>query len=73
MVIDHPRARADRLGIRIDFPGESHAVLMSETRPITWDEFFRIFEDQELLLSYDDEPMGDDPTEWYHYEKRQAG
>ncbi len=72
MIIDHPNARGDKVGIRIDFPGESHEVLMSETRPISWPEFFQIFEDQQLLLSYEDEPTGTDPTEWYHYEKRQA-
>ena len=72
MIIDHPVARADRLGIRIDFPGETHEVLMGETRPASWEEFFRIFEDQQLLLSYDDEPTTTDPTEWYRFEKRNA-
>jgi uncharacterized lipoprotein len=70
MIIDHPVARADKLGIRIDFPGETHEVLMSETRPATWDEFFQIFEDQNLLLTYEEEPGGGDPTEWYRFEKR---
>ncbi len=69
-IIDHPIARADRIGIRIDFPGEKHEVLMSETRPTTWDEFFRIFEEQKLLLSYDEHPAGSDPTEWYRFERR---
>ncbi len=69
-LIDHPIARADKVGIRIDFPGETHEVLMSETRPATWDEFFQIFEEQKLLLSYDVDPVADDPTDWYHFEKR---
>lgn len=69
-IIDHPIARADRIGIRIAFPGETHQVLMSETRSATWDEFFNVFEDQRLLLSYDDEVSGGDPTEWYRFEKR---
>ena len=72
MIIDHPVARADKIGIRIDFPGETHEVLMSETRPATWGEFFRVFDDQELLLSYDDDPSSNDPTEWYRFEKRGA-
>ena len=72
MIIDHPVARADKIGIRIDFPGESHEVLMSETRPATWDEFFQVFEDQRLLLSFDEDPAVDDPTEWYRFEKRDA-
>jgi hypothetical protein len=71
-IIDHPLARADKIGIRIDFPGESHEILMSETRPATWDEFFQVFEDQGLLLSYEDVPKSTDPTEWYRFEKRDA-
>ncbi len=71
-IIDHPIARADKIGIRIEFPGETHEVLMSETRPASWDEFFKVFEDQRLLLSYDDDPTGSDPTEWYRFEKRDA-
>ncbi len=70
MIIDHPIARADKVGIRIDFPGEKHEVLMSETRAVSWDEFFKIFDEQRLLLSYQDDPKGDDPTEWYRFEKR---
>jgi hypothetical protein len=71
MIIDHPIARADKLGIRIEFPGETHEVLMSETRPASWDEFFKIFEDQGLLFAYDDDPIITDPTMWYHFEKRE--
>ena len=71
-ILDHPIARADKLGIRIDFPGETHEVLMTEKRAATWDEFFKIFEEQRLLFSYDDEPRGRDPSDWYRFEKRDA-
>jgi uncharacterized lipoprotein len=71
LIIPH-RVPAGKLGIRIDFPGETHEMLMSQTRLASWDEFFKIFEEQELLLSYEEDPGGDDPTEWYHYEKRQT-
>jgi uncharacterized lipoprotein len=71
-IIDHPIARADKRGIRIEFPGESREVLMSETQPASWDEFFTIFEEQGLLITYEDDPQGGDPADWYHYEKRQA-
>ncbi len=71
-IIDHPVARADKLGIRIEFPGETHEVLLTETRPASWDEFFKVFEDQRLLLTFDDPPTGTDPTEWYRFEKRDA-
>lgn len=69
-ILDHPIARADKIGIRIDFPGESHEVLMSEKRPATWDEFFKVFEDQQLLFSYDDQAGGGDPSDWYRFERR---
>ncbi len=69
-IMDHPFARADKLGIRIDFPGETHEVLMTETRAASWDEFFKIFEEQQLLLSYEENPTGSDPTEWYRFERR---
>jgi len=45
---------------------------MSETQPASWDEFFTIFEEQGLLITYEDDPQGGDPADWYHYEKRQA-
>lgn len=70
-IIDHPIARADRRGIRIDFPGEDHDALMSEKRPASWDEFFQIFEEQRLLFFYDTEVSDGDPSEWYHFEKRE--
>ena len=69
-IIDHPVARADKLGIRIDFPGESHEMLQSETRPASWDEFFLILDEQGLLLSYEEEPHGGDPSDWYRFEKQ---
>ncbi len=71
-IIYHPIARAEKLGIRIDFPGESHELLLGDMRPATWTEFFRIFEEQQLLLSFDEKPQGNDPTEWYRFEKRAA-
>jgi hypothetical protein len=69
-VIDHPGARADKVGIRIDFPGETDDTIKSITRPATWDEFFRIFDNDDLLLAFDDEVAGGDPADWYHFEKR---
>src|SRR5512140_2978863 len=72
IILDHPGATADRPGIRIEFPGDSQPELTSERRPATWDEFFRVFDDQQLLLSFDDQPEGDDPSEWYHFEKQGA-
>ena len=69
-VIDHPGARADKVGIRIDFPGGEDVSLRSITRPATWDEFFELFDEQDLLLAFDDEAAAGNPADWYHFEKR---
>ncbi len=69
-VIDHPNARADKRGIRIDFPGKRDDAIKDITHPVSWDEFFRVFEDQQLLLAYDDNPTDEDPAMWYHFEPR---
>ncbi len=69
-VIDHPHARADKRGIRIDFPGKRDDAIKDITHPVSWDEFFRVFEEQQLLLAYDDDPTDEDPAMWYHFEPR---
>ena len=69
-IIDHPDALADKRGIRIDFPGAVAGLLRGELRPASWDEFFSIFDDQQLLLSYEEDPEGGDPTDWYRFERR---
>ncbi len=69
-VIDHPNARADKPGIRIDFPGKRDDAIKDITHPVTWDEFFAVFEEQQLLLTYEDDPTDEDPEMWYHFELR---
>ncbi len=69
-VIDHPNAQADKRGIRIDFPGKRDDAIKDLTHPVSWNEFFRIFDDQQLLLAYDDDPTDEDPAMWYHFEPR---
>ncbi len=69
-VIDHPNALADKRGIRIDFPGKRDDAIKDITHPVSWDEFFRLFEDQQLLLAYDENPTDEDPAMWYRFEPR---
>ncbi len=72
-IIDHPQARGDMVGIRLDFPGKKDEELLSEanqTRDISWDEFFRIFEEEKLLFFYTNEKPSNDPRDWYRFEKR---
>jgi hypothetical protein len=53
----------DAVGLlRIDLPGTGHR---EHLEPITWDEFFRKFEDRDLALLYRQEPM-DSPDSGFH-------
>src|SRR3954467_6852757 len=64
-VIDHPEAEGDKIGIRIDFPGDSDERLLgdNETKNVSWDEFFAIFEREGFAFVYDEDPTSDDPTQ----------
>lgn len=69
-----PEADDEAEGIRIDFPGESDEVLLSEARPsveIDWEKFFAIFEKKRLLFVYknNDENI-DDITYAYRFANR---
>jgi hypothetical protein len=53
-VIDDPQAEADTMGIRIDFPDHFDDEFLSETkvRDVSWEEFFRKLDEQDLALMY---------------------
>jgi uncharacterized lipoprotein len=70
-VIEHPNAPDDVVGIRLDFPGISDELLLSprQTQETSWDEFFKLFDEQGLAFVYETEPTGNDPTLWYKFEK----
>lgn len=48
-------------GLRLDFPG-SHGSWLEK---ITWDEFFRIFEDKELEFLYQDVTREGEPSDFF--------
>lgn len=57
-LIDYPEAKADTPGIRINFPGTLDDILLSDSHPpkdISWEEFFKIFENEKLSFEYDKE------------------
>lgn len=73
------RGRPQRLGengyssIRIDFPGKDDDNFFSKDKQpvnISWDEFFRIFEEKELAFIYETEDVYD-PSLAYHFIKRE--
>ncbi|RJQ38043.1 hypothetical protein C4559_02360 [Candidatus Microgenomates bacterium] len=62
-IIDDPTAGSDTPGIRINFPGIPDDVFLSETkiRDISWNEFFKEFDDNNLAFVYMDEIVSNDP------------
>ncbi|MFZ5424560.1 MAG: hypothetical protein ACOZAO_02050 [Patescibacteria group bacterium] len=60
------------IGIRINFPETANDNFLASTqsRNISWDEFFSVFEKQGLAFVYNTEPKTVDPTYWYMFEKR---
>lgn len=57
-LIDHKDAQHDQIGIRINFPGAQDDVYHSDANPprkISWEEFFKIFDEHGLGFEYDDD------------------
>lgn len=58
-MIDDPMVDQDKIGLRIDWPGAKDESMLSDTREttrdISWEEFFRIMEDQKLVFMYSEE------------------
>lgn len=72
-IIDHPNSQGDKVGIRLNFPGSSDEKFFSaDTLPrgISWDEFFKIFEEQKLAFMYTDVEKVPDPSYAYRFIKR---
>lgn len=72
-LLDHKNANADTVGIRVAFPVEGDSDLLSTDSPptnIDWEEFFRLFEEQELHFIYTDGKIIGDPGYHYRFAKR---
>ncbi len=73
-VIDHPTALGDKLGLRINFPGNNDEEFLSaDTQPkyIPWEKFFEIFEEQKLAFMYSDLENIPDQSYAYRFIKRE--
>lgn len=66
-IIDDPMAKSDIPGLRIDFPGKLDDLFLPDTkvRDISWEEFFKLFEDEGLAFIYQDEVNLEDPKSIY--------
>lgn len=60
-------------GLRIDFPGNFDEVFLSEARStddVSWDVFFKVFEENNLAFMYMIEGNDTDPTVTYRFINR---
>jgi hypothetical protein len=72
-ILDDPTSKRDRVGIRIDFPGpkdDADIAESSHARVISWDEFFRLFEELKLLFVYREDDDSSDKSSSYRFERR---
>ena len=70
-IIEIPDAN-DKVGIRIDFPGEfdEKYAVTEYSSDSTWGQFFKIFDEQSLAFIYSDEEKIVDPSAAYKFIKR---
>ena len=72
-IIDDPSGNGDMVGIRVEFQNESDKFLKrEEIKETTWEQFFEIFESQQLAFEYDAEISSIDPSLSYRFLKREA-
>lgn len=75
-MINDPDAGGDKIGIRIDFPGPRDDFYQpnpgKDLQNITWEQFFREFDRQELKIEYDEVISFTDPSLSYRFLKRQT-
>jgi hypothetical protein len=72
-IIDDETTANDTVGIRVDFPGASDDVFFADDKPpreINWEEFFKIFDDQQLAFSYNEDVFRINPSRSYKFLKR---
>lgn len=69
-IIDDKEAQADIKGIRITFKDEKQLLRDDIHRDISWDQFFKIFEENKLALQYYSNYKGDDMGIAYRFVRR---
>jgi len=71
-VVD-PNVVGGQVGLRIDFPGHTDEVLLTRarnSRTISWEAFFKTFEDKQLAFEYDPDPDEIDLVDAYRFVNR---
>jgi|CXWL01.1.fsa_nt_gi hypothetical protein len=74
LIVD-PNKLDTAVGLRIDFPGNSDEALLSAShrnKDVSWDEFFAVFEAQQLAFSYLPKLDGTDLVDAFMFLKREA-
>ena len=70
-IIDDAEVTGDKIGLRIDFPGETDEGLLSSerdvTRDVTWDRFYAILDSKNLVFEYLDEETLHNPGMSYRF------
>ncbi|HEX9008199.1 MAG TPA: hypothetical protein VF837_02985 [Patescibacteria group bacterium] len=70
-IIDDPEVGGDKIGLRIDFPGEMDEEMLSSqrdvTRDIDWDRFFGVMDSKNLVFEYLDEENLHNPSMSYRF------
>ncbi len=74
LIVD-PNQLDQKVGLRLDFPGRADEALLSRAhhnQDVTWDEFFKHFEEQALAFEYLEEPGETALPDAYRFLKREA-
>lgn len=74
-LIKDPRPGSPAIGLKIDFPGKEDDLLLGKVRspkPVTWKEFFDVFEKKGLAFMYLDSPNIPDLSEAYKFVYRDS-
>lgn len=72
-IIDDPQAKQDTPGLRINFPDKSNDLYLSASkhgRDTTWEDFFKIFEQEQLAFLYEAKPSKEDLSDAFQFIKR---
>jgi hypothetical protein len=69
--INDEEAGGDKIGIRIDFPGNKDEDMLSEQRDVshdvTWERFFALLDSKNLVFEYLDEEELHNPAMSYRF------
>lgn len=74
LIVD-PNRLDKQVGLRVDFPGKQDKALLSRAhrnKDVSWDEFFKVFEELELAFDYLEELGETDLVDAYRFIKREA-